>query len=122
MIKIREARDRLGIKQKELADKLGIRRPNLSRYETGEREPDSETVRKIATLLNCSIDYLYGTTDDPTPADAKKEAPTEITAEAVMLAAEEKVGRPLTKEERIILRSRVNDLRATIEQIEKSAQ
>jgi len=95
MVRIREARERLGMKQKDLAMQLGISRPNLSRYETGEREPDSEILIKIASILNCSIDYLYGNIDDPTPLNKKKEAPAtfEEVEEAYikMLAAEKGV-------------------------------
>ena len=72
MDRIREARERLGLNQKELSEILAISRPNLSRYENGEREPDRKTLLKISKVLNCSIDYLFENIDDPTPANEKK--------------------------------------------------
>lgn len=53
--------------QEELADALGISRAALSHYEQGRREPDFETVQKIASFFGVSTDYLLGRTDDPTP-------------------------------------------------------
>ena len=40
--------------------------PNsISRYETGEREPDFATLIKIANYFDVSIDYLLERTDKP---------------------------------------------------------
>ena len=36
----------------------------ISRYETGEREPRISDLQKIATVLNTSVAYLVGETDD----------------------------------------------------------
>jgi transcriptional regulator with XRE-family HTH domain len=49
--------------QKEVAKKLGIARNTYSGYETGVREPDLEMLKKIASIFNCSIDYLIGFSD-----------------------------------------------------------
>jgi transcriptional regulator with XRE-family HTH domain len=58
-------RDKKGLKQDELSTKLGISRAALSHYETNRREPDYETINRIADFFNVSIDYLVGRTDDP---------------------------------------------------------
>lgn len=66
-MRIQEIRKSKGIKQKELAAKLGIAANTLSQYETGNREPDLETIKKIALVLEVTVDELL---------DAKTKAPT----------------------------------------------
>lgn len=66
-MRIQEIRKSKGIKQKELAAKLGIAANTLSQYETGNREPDLETIKRIALVLEVTVDELL---------DAKTKAPT----------------------------------------------
>lgn len=66
-MRIQEIRKSKGIKQKELAAKLGIAANTLSQYETGNREPDLETIKRIALVLEVTVDELL---------DAKIKAPT----------------------------------------------
>lgn len=49
--------------QAEMAQKLGISRSTIGMYETGAREPDFETLEKIADFFNVDTDYLLGRTD-----------------------------------------------------------
>lgn len=49
--------------QAEMALKLGISKSTVSMYENGNREPDIETLEKIADLFNVDIDYLLGRTE-----------------------------------------------------------
>ncbi len=58
-------REKNALTQEELANKLGISRAALSHYETSRREPDYDTINKIATYFHVSIDYLLGRTDQP---------------------------------------------------------
>lgn len=46
--------------QQELADKLGIAKSTVSMYENGKRQPDLETLEKIADFFNVDMDYLIG--------------------------------------------------------------
>src|SRR5690606_25588819 len=63
-------------KQHEVANYLGITRPAYTAYESGARQPDLETVKKLAEYFNCSTDYLLGKSDDPRPPDPDiKDAP-----------------------------------------------
>lgn len=55
-----------GLTQVEMAEKLGISRSTIGMYETGAREPDFETLEKIADYFNVDIDYLLGRTDKTT--------------------------------------------------------
>lgn len=55
-----------GLTQAEIAEKLKISRSTIGMYETGAREPDFETLEKIADFFNVDIDYLLGRTDKTT--------------------------------------------------------
>lgn len=59
-VNLREARKSSGMTQKEVAEKIGVARSTYALYETGERSPDVEVVKKLATVLNVSGDYLIG--------------------------------------------------------------
>ncbi|MBO9597676.1 MAG: helix-turn-helix transcriptional regulator [Cohnella sp.] len=59
-------REQRGLTQEELATSLGISRAALSHYEKNRREPDTETLSKVADLFHVSLDYLAGRTSQPT--------------------------------------------------------
>jgi transcriptional regulator with XRE-family HTH domain len=63
--RIAHLRERSTLTQEELANKLGISRASLSHYETSRREPDYDTINKIASFFKVSIDYLLGRSDHP---------------------------------------------------------
>ncbi|WP_373231302.1 helix-turn-helix domain-containing protein [Cohnella sp.] len=58
-------RDKRGWTQETLASSLGISRAALSHYEKNRREPDTETLTKVADLFSVTIDYLVGRTNEP---------------------------------------------------------
>lgn len=58
-------RDKHGWSQKYIAEKTGIPSSNISRYETGERKPDIETLVTLADFIGCSVDYLLCRSDVP---------------------------------------------------------
>lgn len=60
--------------QQELADKVGVSRGTIGMYEIGQRDPDTDTLIKIAQVFNVTTDYLLGRTDTPTPADKISES------------------------------------------------
>lgn len=62
--RLRKLRERKGLNQKELAARLKIPNQNVSNYERGFRQPDYETLQKLADYFEVSIDYLLGRTDD----------------------------------------------------------
>lgn len=65
--KLLSIRKDLGYKQQEVAIAIGISRAALSYYEKGERSVDIETLYKLATFYNISIDYLFGLKDSYCP-------------------------------------------------------
>lgn len=52
---IREKRRRAGLTQVDLARKSGLHPVTLSRYETGGREPDLNSLRRLAAALNVPL-------------------------------------------------------------------
>jgi len=58
--RLRELREERKLLQKEAAAQLGIGQVTYNRYECAEREPDLETLMKIAKFFNVSTDYLLG--------------------------------------------------------------
>ena len=63
--RLRQLRRSRGYTQVSLQMKTGIEQSLLSKYETGERIPPTETLIKLADLYDVSIDYLLGRTDKP---------------------------------------------------------
>lgn len=53
-----------GKTQEDISKVLGVTRPAYTAYETGKRNPDYDTLEKIADYYDVSIDYLLGRTDD----------------------------------------------------------
>ena len=64
-MRLRELRKAKKISQLKFAMDLNMNQNSVSRYETGEREADYETLIKIADYFNVSIDYLLERTDNP---------------------------------------------------------
>ncbi|TPE68008.1 helix-turn-helix domain-containing protein [Halalkalibacterium halodurans] len=67
--RIREMRERRGLTQDQLAEYLKVQPPNISNYERGKSTPPIKKLEQMATILNTSIDYLLGKTDNPQPFD-----------------------------------------------------
>lgn len=58
--RIKEARKKAGMTQKELAEKLGIPYQGVGQWENGLRNPKIETLIKIANALGVTAAYLDG--------------------------------------------------------------
>jgi transcriptional regulator with XRE-family HTH domain len=59
---LREDKDLL---QKDIAKAIGISDRTIGMYEQERREPDIETLKKLADYFDVSLDYLLGRTDVP---------------------------------------------------------
>lgn len=56
--KVKQIREEKGMTQQTLAEKLYVTRQAVSRWECGARYPDLLTAKKIAKILNVSLDQL----------------------------------------------------------------
>lgn len=59
------ARERKGLSQKEISEIVGVAKSTYSLYESGNREPNVQTIKKIADVLNVTADELLGIDDQP---------------------------------------------------------
>ena len=59
--------------QQQLADMLNTSRSCISNYETDTRQPDWETMIKIARCLGTSVDYLLGISEIKAPVENQEE-------------------------------------------------
>lgn len=64
-MRLRELRTVHGLSQKVIADYLGCSTVVYSRYETGSREPSTETLERLADYYNVTVDYLIGKSNIP---------------------------------------------------------
>lgn len=71
MIKVRRKIKKLT--QKELAEKVEVDHTTISKWESDTYEPDAQSLRKLAFVLDCSTDYLLGLVDDPDFYNNKEE-------------------------------------------------
>lgn len=55
-------RKRKKLTQIEVSKLVGIQRTTLCNYENGKREPDFETIKKLASFYDVSMDELFGHT------------------------------------------------------------
>ncbi len=59
-MKIGELRQRSGMSKTQLADRLGVDLSTVCKWESGVNKPMADTLLKLADLLGCTIDELFG--------------------------------------------------------------
>ena len=62
--RIRELRIEAGMTQQELAEKIRISKPNISKYENDQIEPNAALLASIADLFHTTSDYLLCISDE----------------------------------------------------------
>lgn len=58
LIGLTRQREKKRLTQKELGEKLGVVGNTIYCYEKGRRQPDIQTLKKLAEILNCKINDL----------------------------------------------------------------
>jgi transcriptional regulator with XRE-family HTH domain len=76
--RIKHLRELNGHSQIQLGEILGIGNHNLSRYESGQREPELETLCKIADVYGVTTDYLLGRKDETITFNPETDKALEI--------------------------------------------
>lgn len=66
--RLKDLRKEKGMTQIELATALGVSSGTVAMWETGKRKPSFEMFEKLTQAFDKRIDYILGTSDDPTPA------------------------------------------------------
>ena len=59
MIKLGKLIEDKGLKKSYIARKIGISPGLLSKYLSGERKPKLDTAKKLADILECSIEDIF---------------------------------------------------------------
>ncbi len=63
--RLKAARERRGLSQSELASRSGLQPSAISHFETGNRSPSFENLKKLSDALNVTTDYLLGRAEQP---------------------------------------------------------
>ena len=70
---LKKEREKRNWSQVEVAKKVGITNAVLSNYERDYRDPDTETLKKLADLYNVSTDFLLGRTENQSSKNMDEE-------------------------------------------------
>lgn len=62
--RLKKLRKERNLLQKDIAKYLNISTSAYGYYEQGKRDPDTETIKKLADYFDISADYLLGRTDN----------------------------------------------------------
>lgn len=62
--RLKTLRKEAGFTQVDVAEKLGISQPAYASWERGAKKPTQENLVKIAQILDVSIDYLVGNSEE----------------------------------------------------------
>ena len=81
--KIKKLRIEKGLTQKDLADQVHVTFQTVSKWEKDENEPDVSTLRELAKLFGCSMDYLLSEDETETPKEEVVEEPVVAPVEQV---------------------------------------
>lgn len=77
--RIKQLRIEKNLTQEQLGKVLNVSGRSVGFYESGDRDPDTTTLGKLADYFNVSIDYLLGRVDDPENKIVPKEGlPNEL--------------------------------------------
>lgn len=71
--RIKKLREEKGLTQRQFADRFQISPSTIALYEVGKRTPDADTLSKLATFFDVSVDYLLGRTNVRRPEEFDPE-------------------------------------------------
>lgn len=74
MNRIKALRAENGMKQQDLADRLKLARTVVSKYELGQVDLNTDTIRRLCEIFHVSADYLLGFSSRRTPEISPEDA------------------------------------------------
>lgn len=88
--KIKKLRTENGLTQKDLADQVYVTFQTVSKWENDENEPDVSTLRELAKIFNCSLNYLLSEDEGEekkivSPQPSPAPAPAPVTTQTVVI-------------------------------------
>ena len=76
--RMKQRREHLGIKIRELAAAIGVGETEIRRYESGAVSPRGDKIVAITLALRTSSDYLLGLTDEPSAPGVPAPGPDDM--------------------------------------------
>lgn len=96
MIKLKELRKAKNLSQEQVCKELYLDQSTYHRYEVGTSKPSFETLKKLATFFNVSIDYLLEYNQEELKVSFNHEEVNELIKVINMLNS--KIKSPLIKD------------------------
>lgn len=89
--RLKNLRKQAHLTQTDVAEKLGISQQAYASWERGIKKPTQDNLVKIAQILNVSIDYLVGNSDESVKEDELDNVELLFRMNSKGLSEEEKV-------------------------------
>lgn len=87
MDNLKALRESKKITQSQLGEHIGAKKSAISLWESGKRQPDQETLVRLANFFGVTVDYLLGRNDPPPLTQEKAPADDPLT-EQIMARAQ----------------------------------
>jgi len=97
--RIKNARLNKHYTQKDLAELINVKSTTVSGWELGRNEPSIDTLKKLATKLDVSFDYLAGVSSHPNASTSDADL------DKLLDNAHSYNGKPMTDHDREIIKS-----------------
>lgn len=88
--RLKNLRKQAHLTQVDVAEKLGISQPAYASWERGAKKPTQDNLVKIAQVLNVSVDYLLGNTENKQTSDVLEDIELLFRMNSKGLSNEEK--------------------------------
>ena len=62
---IKTQRESIGITQEKLAEEMNIDRSTVAKWETGQSMPRADKLKRLAEILDCTVDELLADENKP---------------------------------------------------------
>lgn len=86
MENLKSLRESRKITQSQLGEYLGAKKSAISLWESGKRQPDQETLVRIATYFDVTVDYLLGREEQSSVPQEKAPADDPLTEQIIAKA------------------------------------
>ena len=103
MLRLKELRNNKGLSQAAIAERFGITQQAYANYERGTRQPDYDTLNKLADFFGVTVDYLLGRENKPANSELAKENNEQMENVIIYHRNGKTVEKQFTKEEWIDL-------------------
>lgn len=75
--RVKQLRKEMKWTQEELGNRVDLKKSTISEIENNKKDAGRKAITKIATVLNCTTDYLLGLSDDPELKEEENKIVTE---------------------------------------------